>query len=252
MDKASWLGLLVGVGAILVGNAIEGGHLSSLLQLTAALIVLGGTAGAVMISNPERHLRKGLELFKSAFREEDQTSFQRSIDEIIECTRLVKKETLVALDKKIGTLSDPFLAKILRNVVDGIDNQLTRDIFETEIDSEEEELLGAAKIWTDAGGYAPTVGIIGAVLGLIHVMGNLSDTSKLGAGIAVAFVATVYGVGSANLIFLPVASKLKKRIQKRSREKQIVLEGALLVNSGLNPVIVQQKLKAHLDGVESA
>lgn len=250
MDKSSWLGLLVGFGAILLGNFIEGGHVSSLMQLTAGLIVLGGTIGAVMVSNPQKDLQKGMQLFKAAFRAEDEAPFRRAIDEIVDCTRLAKKESMMALDSRISRLSDPFLAKIVRTLVDGIDPQLTREIFEAEIDAEEDELLGAAKIWTDAGGYSPTIGIIGAVLGLIHVMGNLSDTSKLGAGIAVAFVATVYGVSLANLLFLPIGNKLKKRISKRIRERQVILEGALMIGSGLSSIIVHQKMKAFIDGAE--
>ncbi|MBX3041850.1 MAG: flagellar motor protein [Bdellovibrionaceae bacterium] len=245
MDKASWLGLVVGFGAILLGNVIEGGHMSSLMQFTAALIVLGGTIGAVMVSSPEKDLKKGIQLFKSAFRSEDKSALHRSMTEIVDCARLVRKENLLSLEK--ARLSDPFVGRVVRNAMDGIDPQMIREIGEAEIDREEEELLAAVKIWNDAGGFAPTIGIIGAVLGLIHVMGNLSDTSKLGAGIAVAFVATVYGVGFSNLLFLPIANKLKKKVLQQARERRILLEGALLVGSDLNPLIIERKLKASLE-----
>lgn len=245
MDKASWLGLVVGFGAILLGNVIEGGHISSLMQFTAALIVLGGTLGAVMISSPEKDLKKGLQLFKGAFRAEDNSALRRSMNEIVDCARLVRKESLLSLEKT--RLSDPFIGRVIRNSMDGIDPQVNREIGEAEIEHEEEELLAAVKVWNDAGGFAPTIGIIGAVLGLIHVMGNLSDTSKLGAGIAVAFVATVYGVGFANLLFLPIANKLKKKVLRRARDRRILLEGALMVGSDLNPLIIEQKLKASLE-----
>lgn len=246
MDKATWLGLLVGFGGILLGNLLEGGHVSSLMQLTAFIIVLAGTVGAVMVSSSEKDLKTGLHLAKAAFREED-SQIKSRLNEIVDCARFVKKESLLALEARLNTIQDPLLKGVLRNVVDGVDLQTIRDIFETQIETEEEELLGGAKIWMDAGGFAPTIGIIGAVLGLIHVMGNLTDTSKLGAGIAVAFVATVYGVSSANLLFLPLGNKLKRRVQAVTREKMMVLEGGLLVGSGMNPVVLEQKLYAYLE-----
>lgn len=246
MDKATLLGLLVGFGGILLGNLLEGGHMSSLMQLTAFIIVLAGTVGAVMVSSSEKDLKSGLQLAKKAFQKEESDAKKR-IREIVDCSRVAKKESLLALEPRIGRIEDPLLKNILRNVVDGVETETIRDIFETQIHTEEEELLAGAKIWTDAGGFAPTIGIIGAVLGLIHVMGNLTDTSKLGGGIAVAFVATVYGVSSANLLFLPLGNKLKRRVQSLSREKQMVLEGGLLIASGVNPVVLEQKLYAFLD-----
>ena len=213
MDKASWLGLLLGFGAILMGNLVEGGHIGSLMQGTAFIIVLGGTIGATMVSSSMKDLMKGLSLFRSAFSEAEENHFRKSLNEIIECARVARKDSLLAIEPKLGGLSDPFVSKTLRNVVDGVEPEMIRDIGETEIDAEEEELMAGVKVWTDAGGFSPTIGIIGAVLGLIQVMGNLTDTSKLGAGIAVAFVATVYGVTFANLVFLPVSNKLKKRVQ---------------------------------------
>lgn len=219
--------------------------MSSLMQLTAFIIVIAGTVGAVMVSSSEKDLKTGVALAKTAFKNEDQP-IKEKIEEIVECARLAKKESLLALEARLHRIQDPMLKGILRNVVDGVETDAIRDIYETQIQTEEEELLGGAKIWVDAGGYAPTIGIIGAVLGLIHVMGNLTDTSKLGGGIAVAFVATVYGVASANLLFLPLGSKLKRRVQNASREKQMILEGGLLIASGMNPVILEQKLFAFL------
>lgn len=252
MDKASWLGLLLGFGAILMGNLVEGGHIGSLMQGTAFIIVLGGTIGATMVSSSMKDLMKGLSLFRSAFSEAEDNHFRKSLNEIIECARVARKDTLLAIEPKLGGLSDPFVSKTLRNVVDGVEPEMIRDIGETEIDAEEEELMAGVKVWTDAGGFSPTIGIIGAVLGLIQVMGNLTDTSKLGAGIAVAFVATVYGVTFANLVFLPVSNKLKKRVQKRVRERLVLLEGALLVGGTLSPIIIQQKLQAALEPSASA
>ncbi|MNS53209.1 Chemotaxis protein PomA [compost metagenome] len=203
-----------------------------------------------MVSSSEKDLKTGISLAKKAFFNE-KSDVKRSIEDVVECARIAKKETLLAVEPRLIRIRDPFLKKILRNVVDGTDPAAIRDIFETEIESEEEELLGGAKIWTDAGGYAPTIGIIGAVLGLIHVMGNLTDTSKLGGGIAVAFVATVYGVSSANLLFLPMGTKLKKRVLAYSREKQMILEGALMIAAGAQPFVLEQKMQAFVTDSET-
>ncbi len=245
MDKATWIGLAIGFGGILGGNLLEGGHVGSLMQLTAFVIVLAGTVGAVMVSSSERDLAIGWNLGKKAFHKEE-SDLDKRVQEIVDCARLAKKETLLALEPKLVNIQDPFLKGILRNIVDGVSVDIIRDIFETQIHTEEEELLAGAKIWTDAGGFAPTIGIIGAVLGLIHVMGNLTDTEKLGAGIAVAFVATVYGVGSANLLFLPMGNKIKRKIHALTREKQMILEGGLLVGSDMNPLVLEQKLQSFL------
>ena len=243
MDRATIIGLLIGLGGILLGNYIEGGHIASLLQSTAFLIVTTGTFGAVLISNRTKDLKTGFELFKESFNDFE-VDFDTPIGEILDCAKIVKKDTVLALEPKVNSLQTDFLKPMIRNIVDSVDPVLIREISETEIEKEEERLLNASKIWSDAGGYSPTIGIIGAVLGLIHVMGNLSDTSKLGAGIAVAFVATVYGVGFANLIFLPIASKIKKNISIRIRQKQMILEGALMISEGIHPNLIEQKLMA--------
>ncbi len=247
MSKSTWLGLLIGLGAILLGNLLEGGHIESLMQGTAFIIVLGGTIGAVMVSNPGRDLRLAISLGKAAFREDSDEPTIENIKDIVECSKVAKKDSVVAVENLIKGFNDPFLKRIVRNIVDGIDTQVIRDTFEVEIQSEEDRLNAGAKVWADAGGFSPTIGIIGAVLGLIHIMGNLSDTSKLGGGIAVAFVATIYGVSFANLIFLPMGFKIKKKIQHRIHNRYLVLEGALLINQGLPAVIVDQKLKAYLE-----
>ncbi len=244
MDRATILGLLIGLGGILLGNYIEGGHIASLMQSTAFLIVTAGTFGAVMVSNRTKDLKTGFQLFKESF-SDFEVDFDTPINEILECSKLAKKVSVLALESKVNTLKTDFLKPMIRNIVDSVDANLIREISETQIDKEEERLMNASKIWSDAGGYSPTIGIIGAVLGLIHVMGNLSDTSKLGAGIAVAFVATVYGVGFANLIFLPIASKIKKNISIRIRQKQMILEGALMLSAGVHPNLIEQKLIAY-------
>ncbi len=241
MDRATIFGLLIGIGGILIGNFIEGGHIASLLQGTAFLIVMMGTMGAVLVSNKSKDLKLGFSLFKQSFKEQS-LDYDKPIREIIDCAKLAKKESILALEPKINQLQSDLLKDVLRNVIDGVDLKLTKQIFDNIILKEEQRLLSAGKIWLDAGGFSPTIGIIGAVLGLIHVMGNLSDTSKLGAGIAVAFVATVYGVGFANLIFIPIGNKIKKNIHELSKHKHMILDGALLIGTGLNAQLIEQKL----------
>ncbi|MCM2281563.1 MAG: flagellar motor protein [Bdellovibrionaceae bacterium] len=244
MDMITLLGLLVGVGGIIGGMLFEGGHLSSIMQGTAAVIVFGGTAGAVLISTTREDLKTGLRLFKWAFSEPNNDESGKLVAEIIDAAQTARKESILALEKKINSFSHPFMQNVFRLVIDGVDPHTLRDVFEAEIEKEEEALNAGAKIYVDAGGYSPTIGIIGAVLGLIHVMQNVSDTSALAAGIAVAFVATVYGVGSANLFFLPVGAKIKRRIQKQSEVKQLILEGAIGILNGMSPFVIQEKLNA--------
>ena len=244
MDRSTFFGLLIGIGGILAGNFIEGGQVASLVQGTAFLIVMAGTIGAVLVSNRSSDIKLGLGLFRQAFKQQ-KLDYQTPISEIIDCSRLAKKESLFAIEGKLGALNSPLLRDVLKNVIDGVEPKLTRQIFENIIEKEEQHLIIAGRIWNDAGGFAPTIGIIGAVLGLIHVMGNLADTTKLGAGIAVAFVATVYGVGFANLIFIPIGNKIKKNIFEISKHKYMILDGALMIGSGLNSQLIEQKLTSY-------
>lgn len=249
MDRATIIGLLVGIGGILLGNALEGGHINSLLQGTAFVIVTAGTIGAVLVSNRSNDLKLGFKLFKETFKSQD-LDYKKPISEIVECARIAKKESLLALEPKLGQLKTIMLKDVLRNVVDGVDINLTRQIFENIITEEEKKLLNAGKIWADAGGFSPTIGIIGAVLGLIHVMGNLSDTAKLGEGIAVAFVATVYGVSFSNLIYLPISNKIKKNIYELTTYKHMILDGALMIGTGLHSHLIEQKLVSYTEQEE--
>jgi len=241
MDRATISGLILGIGGILLGNFIDGGHIASLVQGTALIIVLTGTIGAVLVSNKTKDLKLGFQLFKQSFLEQN-LNYDKPISEIVECARLAKKESVLMLESRLNQLQSPMLKEILKNVIDGVEIKLTKQIFDNIIHKEEQRLLAAGKIWIDAGGFSPTIGIIGAVLGLIHVMGNLSDTSKLGSGIAVAFVATIYGVGFANLVFIPIGNKIRKNILEISKHKHMILDGALLVGTGLNAQLIEQKL----------
>jgi chemotaxis protein MotA len=244
MDISTLLGLTLGIGGILLGQVMEGGHIGSIMQFTAAIIVLGGTFGAVLVSTPMEDVKTAAKLLKMAFFNSRGDDSEKIIKELLEAAQIARKESILSLEKKLSQFTNPYMQAIFRFVIDGVDSNTIRDIFENEIFLEEEHLNAGAKAYLDAGGFAPTIGIIGAVLGLIHVMENLSDTSKLGAGIAVAFVATVYGVGSANLILIPLGNKLKRKIKMQAQMKEMILTGALGIVSGLNPFIIEEKLRA--------
>lgn len=244
MDLTTIFGVLIGLAGIVLGNLLEGGHMSSILQGTAAFIVFGGTAGAVLVAHSWGNIRLAMRMGRQAFVKQDLDYPRRVIRQIMELATLAKNDTLLGLEAQLPRVRDEFARDLLRKVVDGTDPALLREIADHEMEQEERQLLGAAKVWADAGGFSPTIGIIGAVLGLIHVMGNLTDTSKLGAGIAVAFVATIYGVASANLIFIPLSNKIKLIIKTRIVLKEMILEGALGIASGLNPRILEQKLES--------
>lgn len=245
MDKISLLGLFVGIGAILAGQVLEGGHLASLVQPTALMIVLGGTLGAVMLQSPFDTFKRGLKMTKWVFLP-PVVEYKKLIDQVSQWSHLSRREGLLALENATNQLKDPFTKKGLQLLVDGVDPERLREVLEVEIGTYEEEMRQGAKIWESAGGYSPTIGILGAVMGLIHVMENLSDPSKLGAGIAVAFVATIYGVGLANLVFLPIANKLKAYIGRQLVEKEMVLDGLMGIAVGDNPRIIESRLQGYL------
>jgi len=245
MDVISILGLVVGLAAILGGQWLEGGHLSSLVQPTAFVIVMGGTFGAVMLQSPFATFMQGMAMARWVFA--PPVLGQRElIDRIMEWSHTARREGLLALEGYLAELNDPFLRKGLQLLVDGAEPDRVREVLEVEIAAQEDQMKLAAKVWESAGGYAPTIGILGAVMGLIHVMENLSDPSKLGAGIAVAFVATIYGVGSANLIFLPIAKKLLAHVARLTLVRDMYVDGLIGVASGDNPRIIESRLQGYL------
>lgn len=245
VDFISVAGLALALLAIIGGQLLEGGHLGSLLQVTAFLIVIGGTMGAVMLQSSLPVFLGGVKLLKWVF---VMPGFhpRQLIDEIISWSHVARKGGLLALEPLIDDLTDPFKRKGLQMLVDGAEPEKIREALEVEIDTYEQHQRQAAKVWESAGGYAPTIGIIGAVMGLIHVMENLSDPSKLGGGIAVAFVATIYGVGSANLLFLPVANKLKAIIGNQVTIREMLIEGLGSIANGENPRVIETKLQGYI------
>ncbi len=247
MDKTTLGGIALAIGSILGGQALEGGHASSLMQLTAGIIVLGGTVGAVMVAFPLKDFMRGLKMGKDAVTEKA-SDIEPLMKQIVDLATVARRDGVLALESKLTGVADPFFKKALQFLVDGVEASVARSALETEMDCEYEENTVGAKVFESAGRFSPTVGILGAVLGLIHVMENLSDPSKLGPGIAVAFVATVYGVGSANLLFLPIANKLKRRLSIEKERKTMITEGVLAIQEGLNPRVLEEKLKAFLGG----
>ncbi len=246
MDRLSPIGLLVSLAAIIGGQALEGGHLLSLVQVTAFMIVIGGTAGAVMLQSSPATFLLGLRLFPWVF-QAPALDFRRSLDMLVEWSTVARRGGLLALEARMAETEDPYVRKGLQLLVDGAEPAVLRSCLELEIDLFEEVHRQGAKVWESAGGYAPTIGILGAVLGLIHVMENLSDPARLGGGIAVAFVATIYGVGAANLLFLPVAGKLKAIIGRQVRLREMLLDGFEAIANGENPRNIELKLEAYLD-----
>lgn len=244
MDKISILGLIVSALAILGGQVLEGGHLDSLVQPTALLIVIGGTLGAVMLQSPLSVFKRGLGMTRWIFFP-PKGGDQRVVEQVTRWSSLARKEGLLALENEIATLRDPFVKKGLQLLVDGAEPMRLREVLEVELGTFEHHMKTSAKIWEAAGGYAPTIGILGAVMGLIHVMENLSDPSKLGAGIAVAFVATIYGVGSANLVFLPMAKKLLSCIGDMVAVREMYIDGLVGIANGDNPRIIESRLQGY-------
>jgi len=245
MDRISPIGILLGLAALLGGQALEGGHLASLLQVTAFVIVIGGTLGAVMLQSSPAMFMAGVRLLPWVFKPPE-IDFREMLNRIIQWSNTARRGGLLALESAIDAQSEAYTRKGLQLLVDGAEPAVLRAALELEIDSFEDSHRQAAKVWEAAGGYAPTIGILGAVLGLIHVMENLSDPSKLGAGIAVAFVATIYGVGSANLLFLPIASKLKALIARQARLKEMVIDGLEAIANGENPRNIEMRLEGYL------
>jgi chemotaxis protein MotA len=244
-DLATFAGLLLAVGGILGGLLLEGGKIQDISQMTAAMIVLGGTLGAVMVTTPLPVLLSAVKQLKSVFFDRAQSP-DAVIEEIIAYATKARKNGIVALEQDAEAVTDKFLRKALNLAVDGTDLQVLRKMMELEIELEEHHGESEAKVFEAAGGYSPTIGIIGAVLGLIQVMKHLEDIKEVGRGIAVAFVATVYGVAAANLFFLPAANKIKARVQNGLQMKELMLEGVIGIVEGLNPKLIRSKLSAYI------
>jgi chemotaxis protein MotA len=245
MDIWAIIGMFLGIGLILVGQAMEGGNIGQLLQITAAFIVLGGTTGAIVLSFPAPTLKSAISMLHDVFFP-PKTDFNALITEIGGFATKARKEGIIALEKEANNASDTLLTLGLGAVADGTDPTLVREMMENQIEQLENKVNNAAKVYESFGGYSPTLGIIGAVMGLIQVMQNLSDPSKLGAGIAVAFVATIYGLFAANLVMIPLGTRIKFIYQNVFLYKNMILEGVLSIQAGESPVLIERKLRSFI------
>jgi chemotaxis protein MotA len=245
MDKLSLFGLVLAVTGIIGGQLLEGGSINVLMQLAAFCIVFGGTIGAVMLQHPLNVFVSGIKMagwvFVTPVIDTRQLAYQ-----ITAWGGIARKDGILALESQLKKIDEPFVAKGLQMLVDGNSAEKIREVLDIDLQSYETLRWQAARVWESAAGYAPTIGIIGAVLGLVHVMQSLGEPAKLGAGIAVAFIATIYGVGSANLLFLPIAGKLKIIIAQQVNMREMLIDGLCMVANAENPRFIENKLKGYL------
>lgn len=246
MDVLSLIGIILAFVAIVGGNYLEGGHLSALINGPAALIVLGGTLAAALLQSPISAFKRALQIVRWIIFP-PRIDLAGGIDRVVNWSLTARKEGLLGLEGVADAEPDPYARKGLQLLVDGAEPEAIRSILEVDFYTQEGRDIQAAKVFECMGGYAPTIGIIGAVMGLIHVMGNLADPTQLGNGIAVAFVATIYGVASANLILLPIANKLKALAMRQSRYREMLLEGLLSIAEGENPRSIELKLQGFME-----
>lgn len=238
------IGLLLGLAAVVVGQMLEGGNPGSLVQPTAFIIVIGGTLGAVMLQSPAAVFQRGMQLSRWVW-SPPPVNRKGLTDQLLNWSQVSRREGLLALERFAGMQRDPFVKKGLQLLIDGAEPDRLRDVLEVEIAIYEDSLRQGAKVWESAGGYSPTIGILGAVMGLIHVMENLTDPSKLGAGIATAFVATIYGVGFANLVLLPAANKIKAHIGNLVQTREMIVDGLVGIANGDNPRLIESRLRSY-------
>jgi len=245
VDILSIVGVIFGFAAVIGGNYIEGGSLGALSNGPAAIIVLGGTLGAALLQTPMVSMKLALRRLSWVFAP-PVAAFDTGVRKIVDWAVAARKEGLLGLEAVVETEADFFARKGLMLLVDGSEPESIRNVMEVESLILEQRDVDAAKFYECMGGYAPTIGIIGAVMGLIHVMGNLGDADRLGAGISVAFVATIYGVGLANLLLLPIASKLRSIARSQSMQRELIIEGIISIADGENPRGIELKLNGFL------
>ena len=245
MDLLSFIGVAIAFAAILGGNWLEGGHLDTLANGPAMVIVLGGSVGAVLLQTPLQVFLRSMRMLGMVFIPPKRV-LEETVERLVEWSRIARKDGLLGLEAAVQSESDLFVRKGMQLLVDGNEPDEIRHTLEVELDSRERFDLQAGRVLEAMGGYSPTIGIIGAVMGLIHVMQNLSDPSKLGSGIATAFVATIYGVGLANLFLLPMANKLKAYVLQESHYRELVVEGLVAISEGENPRQIETRLQGFL------
>ena len=245
MDWSSLIGLMLALAGIVFGQILEGGHVGSLVQPAAFVIVISGTIGAVLLQSKIPIFLRGIKMLRwIIFPPLDNR--QLMAHEINVWSVTARREGFLSLESHMQSTRDSFVSKGLRMIIDGVEPAKLREILEADISLYEVQERYAVKIWEAAGGYAPTIGILGAVLGLIHVMENLSDPSKLGSGIAVAFVATIYGVGLANIVFLPISNKLKFIVGQEVGRREVLAEVFVDIAIGGNACVIEERVAGYL------
>ncbi len=245
LDKSSWIGIVLAIGGIIAGLLLEGGNLRQIVQPTAAMIVFGGTLGAVMLQFPLPIVVGAIRRLGSVF-VRPSTNPEQTIQRLVQYAQKARRDGIVSLDSSLSDIGDSFLRRSLMLAVDGTEPEELRNIMELELDNQSEYEERVPQVFESAGGFAPTIGIIGAVLGLIQVMQHLDKIDEVGRGIAVAFVATIYGVGSANLLYLPISGKMRLRIREEQITRQMTLEGVISILEGMNPRMLETKLLGFL------
>jgi chemotaxis protein MotA len=245
MDMLSIFGVILGFAAIIGGNFLEGGGISTLVNGPAALIVFGGTLGAAILQTPKNSLKRALKIVVWVFNP-PYAPFKQGIANIVRWATAARKDGLLGLEAISEREKDKFAKKGLQLLVDGNEPEIIRRILETDMIVDEQRDFDAVKFYESMGGYAPTIGIVGAAMGLIHVMNNLADPSLLGPGIAVAFVATIYGVALANLLLIPIANKLRMCINENSQYRELIIEGIIAIADGESPRSIEMKLSGYL------
>ncbi len=245
MRVSTAIGLVVGFGSLLLSVVLEKGELSAFINVPAAFVVFGGTMGATLMSFPAATVRQLPSLIRQAFAGED-LDFHSVAATMVRLSERARREGLLALEDELDSIRNPLLRRGTLLVIDGTDPELVRGVIESDMAVRHRERDGGAGLLEAMGGFAPTMGIIGTVMGLVHVLGSMSDPSRLAGAIAVAFIATFYGVGSANLLWLPLASKLRKQAEAEQLLEEMILEGLASIQSGENPRILQERLDPYL------
>ncbi len=246
MDPLTLTGLILALVTIMGGQYLEGGEVAALLNGPAFMIVVGGTIGAVLLQTPFSTFKRALRMMGRVVTP-PVYPVQRTVNRLVTLSRQARKEGIVSLENHLNQERNPFTRKGLTALVQGSELSVIRRTLEVDLETEELYDLQAIRVFESMGGYSPTIGIIGAVIGLISVMQDLSDPSVIGAGIAVAFVATIYGIGLANIVFIPVAHKLKSQLYQKVRYREMIIEGILSIADAENPRVMELKLRGFIE-----
>lgn len=242
MDMLSIAGITIAIAAIVIGQHLEGGQISMLMNGPAILIVFGGTIGATMLQSPVSVFVRSMTMLKWIFVPPTR-KLDKTMKDLVKWSRVARKDGLLGLENIVRNVRNDYARKGLQLLIDGNEPNVIRETLELDASARELRDMQAARVFDGMGGYAPTLGILGAVIGLIHVMNNLADPALLGQGIAVAFVATIYGVGLANLVFIPAGNKLKALIREETREQEMIMVGMVAIAQGENPRVVEFRLR---------